>query len=517
MDRLELKASFSVDEAGTISGLASVFGSADLGGDIVHRGAFAGAVPPIPMLASHDQADVVGVWEELTETAQGLAVKGRLLVADVARAAEVRALILAGAMSGLSIGYLATKKAARTGGGRDLFRVALKEISIVAVPMHPGAKITAVKALEGGKVDSVTLEELQAKLGEVETKHAGEMTAAIAAAVAPLAEKLAKFEAKANRPGGGEPSQELTLERKAFQAYLARGPLAGDVELKALSLSNDALGGYLAPPEYSAEIQKDIIEMSNVRSLASVRGTNAPSVIYPTRGPMGNAVWDDEQDAETETTSNGIFGVTEVVTKGMSTFVDISNMLLQDAPQAEAEVRAALTEDFEKKESVAFVKGNGTSQPQGFMTHPDVAVALNGHATDLKPDALISMLYSVPQTYRNGGVWVMNGKTLGMLRTLKDGDGTFLWQKSFQAGQPETVLGRPVLEMLDMDDVAAGTFPIAYADFSGFRILDRLALSMLVDPYSQASRKITRIHAGRRVGGRVLMAAKFRKFKMAVA
>ena len=512
MDKLEFKARYAIDEAGTITGIASPIGSADRGGDIARKGAFAGAKPPLPMLFNHDQGDVVGVWESLTETAAGLEVKGRLLVEDVARAAEVRAMILAGALSGLSIGYIATKKAPRAGGGRDLLAMDLFEISIVAVPMHPGAKITGVKAIGAGK-DAMTLEEMQAELAKLEAKHAGAIADAVAAAVAPYVQRLDKLEVKSNRPGAGETSDEPTLEQKAFQAYLQRGPMAGEAELKALTLASDPNGGYLAPAEMSSEILRDIVEMSPIRSLASVRGTNSPSVIYPTRKPMGNAVWDDEQDQETETTTTNIFGQLEVLTKGMSTYVDISNMLLQDAPQAETEVRECLTEDFAKKETTAFATGNGTSQPEGFLTNAAIATFANVGAT-LSADKLIAFLYSITPTYRNAGAWVMNGTTLGLVRQLKDTTNNYLWQPSLQAGQPETLLGRPIVEVIDMPDVAAAATPIIYGDFSGYRILDRLALSLLVDPYSQATFKRTRFHAGRRVGGKVIMPAKFKKLLM---
>lgn len=514
-DQLEVKATFAVDEAGTITGLASVFGSADLGGDIVHKGAFAGAAGPLPMLASHDQADVVGVWESLTETDNGLEVKGRLLVGEVARAGEVRALIKAGAMTGLSIGYVATKKAARTGGGRDLLKVSLKEISIVAVPMHPGAQITAIKALAGGKAENMDPEEI--KRLELEKKAAADALAdAVGVVVAPLMARVAKIEAKANRlDAGGEETKEPTLERKAFAAYITRGNLAGETELKALSASSDPNGGYLAPPEYSAEIIKDIVEISPIRGIASVRGTNAPSVIYPTRKPMGNAVWDDETTAEPETSTTNIFGQLEVIPRGMSTFVDIPNMMLQDAPAVEAEIHTALVEDFTKKETLAFCKGSGVYEPEGFMTSPDVPQFLFGGAVINSADPLIAMLYSIPPSYRNAGAWVMNGTTLGKLRGLKDSTGNYIWQRALTDGQPETILGRPVVEIIDMDDVAANSFPIIYGDFQGYRILDRLSMSVLVDPYSQATLKRTRYHWGRRVGGKLLQGIRFKKIKMA--
>lgn len=521
MLRLEAKAAFAVDDEGVIEGLASVFATADRGGDVVHKGAFAGAKFPLPMLASHDPSDVIGVWEEGRETAEGLTVKGRLVL-TVQRAREVRDLILSKAVGGLSIGYVPTRKVARKGGGRDLLAVDLVEISVVAVPMHPGARITSAKSADqkGGVMDP----ELQAALEGVETKAVGAVAAAVTEAVKPLADRLDAIEAKANRPGGEtetkggetETKGELSTERKAFQAYLRLGDRAPEPELKALSVVSDGQGGYLAPPEFSGEIIRDLVEFSPIRSVASVRGTSAPSVIYPTRKPFGNATWDDDLDDVTATPDADIFGSTELTLRGMSTFVDIHNVLLQDAPQVETEVRAALTEDYAKKESVAFVNGNGVTQPEGVMTNAAIAFTKNGHATDLKADALITLLYAMPATYRNQGVWAMNGTTLAAVMKLKDGQGNYLWSPSYQAGQPVSILGRPVLEVLDMPDIAANAFPILYGDFSGYRIVDRLSLTMLVDPYTRAVQKQTRYHSTRRLGARVLMPAKFRKLKMAV-
>lgn len=519
MQRLEFKAAWSVTDEGEIEGLAAVFDTVDRGGDVIRKGAFKSARFPVPMLASHDPADVIGTWEAGEETAQGLKVKGRLVL-TVARAREVRDLILAKAISGLSIGYT-TKRAAKAAGGkvRELLEVELLEISTVAIPMHPGARIVSAKGAAMQEEETMDKEALAAMLAELgfkpESKAAvPDISGAVAEALKPVVQRLDGLEAKGNRAkGDGETNAEPTEERKAFAAYLMRGELAP--EAKALTVSTDPTGGYLAPPEVSGEILRDIVEKSPIRSLASVRGTNAPSVIYPTRKPMGNAVWDDEFDAETETTGQP-FGSTELTLKGMSTFVDLSNQLMQDAPAVEAEVRAALAEDFELKETAAFANGNGVTQPEGFNINAAIATYKNGHATVVQQDALVKFLYSITPTYRNAGVWAMNGTTLGLLRSMKDGQGNFLWQPSYQAGQPETILGRPVVEIIDMPDVAAGACPIVYADFSGYRIVDRLSLSILVDPYSQATVKRTRFHAGRRVGGKVIMPAKFKKLLMAV-
>jgi len=146
MDRLEFKSEIAVDDAGMISGIAWPFGSADRSGDIIEKGAFAEARAPLPMLFGHDMDAPIGVWDSIEETSLGLQVKGRLLIDDVARAKEARALVMAGALGGLSIGFSTRKSFGRRGGGRTIQNLDLVEISLVAVPMHPGARVTGAKS-----------------------------------------------------------------------------------------------------------------------------------------------------------------------------------------------------------------------------------------------------------------------------------------------------------------------------------------------------------------------------------
>ncbi|MAC79298.1 MAG: phage major capsid protein [Rhodobacteraceae bacterium] len=334
-----------------------------------------------------------------------------------------------------------------------------------------------------------------------------------------LAERLDRIEAKANRAGSGssdDPNEAAVAEKKSFGTYLRKGNGATDAEVKALTVSNDEQGGYLAPAEMSTEFIRDLVEYSPIRSVASVRSISSPSVKYPKRTGITNAQWEGEAEEAEESTVP--FGQLEVPARKLMTYVDISNELLSDSGgTAEAEVRLALAEDFGQKEGASFVNGTGAGQPEGLMTHADIAEWVNGSTTAVSPDAMIKMMYDLPAAYRNSGTWMMNGTTLGVIRTLKDGDGRFLWQPSFQAGQPETILGRPVIEAVDMPDIASGDFPILYGDFSAYRIVDRLAMSILVNPYLLATKGLTRIHATRRVGGRVLQAARFRKLKMSTS
>jgi HK97 family phage prohead protease len=146
MDRLFIETKIIGDAAGTISGLAWQFGVPDRIGDWIEPGAFKGAKLPIPMLFGHDMNDPVGTWDSAIEKADGLHITGKLLVDDVARAREVRALVKSGAVRGVSIGFITQKASARPGGGRTIKSLELLEASLVTIPMHSGAKVTSAKS-----------------------------------------------------------------------------------------------------------------------------------------------------------------------------------------------------------------------------------------------------------------------------------------------------------------------------------------------------------------------------------
>lgn len=510
MGGIEVKAQFSVTDEGRIEGIAWPFGSPDRVGDVIEKGAFAGVVPPLPILASHADGDAVGVWDEITETAEGLAVKGRLLVNEVARAKEICALTREGALRGLSIGFKTLKALPRKGGGQTITKLELLEISVVAVPAHPGARITSSKgnSMTGTtpeeKAGDLAIEALTAKMTEIEKK------ADPAPLLAPLVARLDKLEAKANRPGGTEEKTDDAAERKAFINFLQTGTVEG----KALTTAADTANHVLAPEQIEAEFIRNLVEYSPIRAIADVRGTTAGNVILPRRAGVTNAVWVGETTTRTE--SEPTFGQSEIATKELATFVDISLRLVEDSANVLSEVNLALAEDFGQKESLAFVAGSTALEPSGFMADADIGAIDAASATIVNPDELIAMMYALPATYRNAGTWVMNGTTLAHLRTLKDGDGRYLWQPSYQAGQPETILGRPVVEAIDMPDIATGEEPIIFGDFKrGYRIYDRLSLGVLPDPYSQRTGGMMRYHARRRVGAGVVRPDAFRKLAMA--
>ena len=167
---------------------------------------------------------------------------------------------------------------------------------------------------------------------------------------------------------------------------------------------------------------------------------------------------------------------------------------------------------------MAFIDGDGVKKPVGILNDPAIKTVANGHAANVSADALIQLMYDLPATYRNRGSWLLNGATIAAYRLLKDENGRFLWQDSIQVGQPATLLGRPVVEAVDMPGIQADATPVIYGDFAtGYRIVDRVGLSVLRDPYTVATEGLVRFHGRRRVGGGVVRPDAFRKLKMAVS
>jgi predicted phage gp36 major capsid-like protein len=337
-------------------------------------------------------------------------------------------------------------------------------------------------APEGIEAAVTAVNELRAAAAGFEERIGEQLAAAMT--------RLDAIDARTQRPAGQQQRHEPSGETRAFGTYLRHGASAPAEELRALTVSVDPQGGSLAPPEMSTEM---------IRNLT-------------------HATWGGENlDADE---SAPAFGQVDIPAKELNTYVDVSNQLLADSGGvAEAEVRMALAEDFGKQEGLAFVKGDGAMAPEGLMTNASVAYKATGNASTLgsaPADLLITTMYALPAAYRNRGTWLMNGTTIAAVRKLKDSYGQYLWQPSLQVGQPETLLGRPLVEAIDMDDIGAAAEPILFGDIAtAYRVVDRVALSILVNPFILATKGLTRIHATRRVGGAVIQAAAMVKIRCA--
>lgn len=497
IDTLISKATFSVDDAGIITGIAWPYGEPDSVGDVIQKGAFTFAAE-VPMVMEHDGRRVIGVWKSFKETETGLEVTGRLFLEAISPARDAYQLVRKGVITGLSIFGQVTAGNSLPNGGRNIHGVTVSEISLCKQPVNDGARITLVKSI----IESNLMENEIINAPENETNPAVNVEEFKA-----LKEEMKIVKAKLNRPSVALNNPDIqgdNLEVKAFGQMLRKGIERINTDIaKALTVSNDANGGFLAPAEFGNELIKLLNEYSPIRQYARVVNISSSEIKYPRRVSGTAATWVGETDDRT--TSGMNFEQLTLAPHELATFTDVSNQLLEDNAYAlESELLADFAESFGKTEGLAFIKGTGIGQPKGIMTAEGIKTITTGAAdgfSDTNPaDTIIGMYHTIATTHAHNGVWLMNRKTLGTIRQWKDGNGRYLIVDPITAGGASTLLGRPVVEMPDMDDIAADQAPILFGDLSGYRIVDRIGLSTLRDPYTLAGKGQVRFHARKRVG-----------------
>jgi HK97 family phage major capsid protein len=374
------------------------------------------------------------------------------------------------------------------------------------------------------------------KLNNDVTLAAGRIQA-IEDAAKSINENMERIEAKLNRANlgtGGDLDPSVAKKRKEYKgAWLeycrksersvSQGSLdilnAYAAEYKALVAGQDVLGGYyLAPPEFELEIIKAVILMSPLRALARVSKIGVPSLKIPKRTGVFGASRVAEQAARNESFGYAT-GMVEITAPELFALSIISMQMLEDSAfDIEAEMRGEFVEQFAVTEGKEFIAGTGgAEQAEGVLTNAQVNVVHSGLATNLNGDSLINLFYNGLKTaYARNATWIMKRQTLGAIRQLKDGQGNYLWLPGIATLQPNTILGAPYAEMPDMPDIGAGTYPIMVGDFQrAYRVVDRLELGVLRDPYTGAGSGQVKLWARKRVGGGVTLGEALAKLLIA--
>lgn len=344
--------------------------------------------------------------------------------------------------------------------------------------------------------------------------------------------RIDAFETRLNRPSlaGDAKDAGLSAERKAFNLAMRHGlvgarqmdaelaksiKMAGIGEAKALSLGDDTAGGFLAPPDFVDEIIKAIVLFSPVRQVAQVRTTSNRSVLIPVRKGVYAAQWVSETGTRSETTGLK-YGQEEVPNHELYSEVLISNQDLEDAAfDMDQQLQQEASEQFAVAEGKGFVNGTAAGQPEGIMTNSAIVAVHSGNASALTYDGLANLFYGLKTGYAVNATWLMNRKTIGLIRQIVDGNQRPLWEPGFPGFdkiQPPTIFGRPYVETPDMPDVGAGTYPIAFGDFKrGYLIVDRvqMVVQRLVEKYAEQGQVSYLVR--KRVGGQVVLADAIQK------
>jgi len=347
-----------------------------------------------------------------------------------------------------------------------------------------------------------------------------------AAIEASLAAKAAA-EAAATKAGravlgsGGDVDPSKAEHKRAFGAFMRKGLETGlrEIERKATQLAVNADGGFALPEEIAADVQARLVDISPVRQVATVVtvSTNDYKRLIDVRGTSSGWVGETAARPETNTpqlAERAAF-MGEVYANPRATQWSLDDVFFN----VEGWIAESVATEFARAEGAAFISGDGTNKPKGFLNYTTAATAdasradatLEHIATGVsgdfaasnKADVLISTIYKLKAGLRAGAAWMTNKAILGELRAIKETSGQYIWQPGLAAGQPSTLLGYPVFEAEDMPAKAANSLSLAFGNFrAGYCIVDRVGISTLRDPYS--SKPYVSFYTTKRVGGMLL-------------
>ena len=311
-----------------------------------------------------------------------------------------------------------------------------------------------------------------------------------------------------------------SLHLKAFDTYLRRGddaPMRGlELEAKGLNTQVAADGGYLVDPETAQAIRSVLHATASIRAIASVVTVESTSFDVLVDHSDVSTGWASESGAVAESDTPKIDRI-PIRLHELSAMPKASQRLLDDSAfDIEGWLAGRIASKFARAEAAAFIHGDGLDKPKGFLTHDTiedgdwewghlgyiVTGADGDFASSNASDAIVDLVYALGATYRANAVFVMNSKTAGAVRKMKDADGRFLWSDGLAAGEPARLMGYPVLVAEDMPDIASDSFAIAFGDFAaGYTIAERPDMRVLRDPFSAKPHVL--FYATKRVGGDV--------------
>ncbi|SFK74708.1 phage major capsid protein, HK97 family [Nitrosomonas aestuarii] len=343
----------------------------------------------------------------------------------------------------------------------------------------------------------------------------------INAELSKLTKDINEIAKKSNRPQTSTETKGLTPDqmeyKTAFQKFIRKGDANGlsELERKAFQRGSDVDGGYLIHPEMETEIDRVASTVSNMRMLADVRTIGKTSLQFRVKKSGLAARWVGENESGGETTG-AQYAQIEIYAEEMEIEPWAYNTALEDADfDIEADVVDEAGIGFGEAEGAGFITGTGVKQPNGILNYTKAANAnyawgkvgfitsgASGAFASSNPgDKVIDLIHSLKSTYRVGATLMMADTTLGSLRQIKDGAGSFyLFQPDATGEFSGFVLGVPVVIDDNMPVMEANSYSIAYANFNrAYRIVDRRGIALIRDNIT--TKGTTKFNFRKRVGG----------------
>ena len=367
-----------------------------------------------------------------------------------------------------------------------------------------------LEEIKAGKTDVLTTEKLEKVNASLDE---------ITSALDDQAKQIAAVKLNGNTPGDIQPTNPEYVT--AFKAHMRRGDITA-----AMSVGSAADGGYLAPVEWDRTITDKLKQRSPIRENARVIQISTPGFSKVFNDGVIGSGWVGETAARPATATPGLtslaYSIGELYANPQITQTALDDVAIDLEKWLADEVQG----EFSIQENIAFLSGNGTNKPNGILTYVTGAANAAAHpfgaitgttvagAAAITTDEVIDLVYSLPSERNGNAKFYLNRTSLGKLRKLKDGQGNYIWQPTFVAGEPSTLAGYPVIEVAGMPNMTTGLVSVLFGDMEAtYLVIDRIGIRVLRDPFT--NKPYVGFYTTKRVGGGLLNPEYMRFIKQA--
>jgi len=360
-----------------------------------------------------------------------------------------------------------------------------------------------LKALEEGK-STADFDEKLAKIESDLQDMQGQVT------------KAQRLPLRGDRDGKSLSREELAHKSAFFGGFVRKGRDSdlSELEQKAMNVSSDPDGGFLVPVDTSGRIITRLYETSPMRNICAVETISVGALEGPVDDDEAeDGGWVAEMGTRNETGTPQL-GRWKITPEELYAQPKATQTLLDDAAwDVEGWLSRKIADKLGRTENAAFVNGNGTGKPRGFLTYANgttrgtieqIKSGASGAFDATNPgDRLINLVYSLKARYRQNAQFLMGRLTLAEVRKLKDGNDNYLWQPDFTKMRSGSLLDYGITEAEDMPAIGANSLSIAFGDFrEGYTIVDRMGIRVLRDPFT--SKPFVKFYVTKRTGGDVV-------------